>query len=35
MKKLGQTWGRPARLDCPTCPAQALCAFGTKAVAAR
>lgn len=28
MKKLGQTWCRPAAPDCPNCPAQALCATG-------
>ena len=29
MKKLGQTWCRPADPDCATCPALALCPTGT------
>ena len=28
MKKLGQTWCRPAQPDCEACPAQSLCATG-------
>jgi endonuclease-3 len=28
MKKLGQTWCRPAAPACPECPAQALCETG-------
>lgn len=30
MKKLGQTWCRPASSECGTCPALALCETGTK-----
>ncbi|MXO51720.1 endonuclease III [Erythrobacter gaetbuli] len=30
MKKLGQTWCRPASVECGTCPALALCETGTK-----
>ncbi len=30
MKKLGQTWCRPASPECETCPALALCETGTK-----
>lgn len=30
MKKLGQTWCRPASPECGTCPALALCETGTK-----
>ena len=30
MKKLGQTWCRPATPDCPNCPAQALCETGRR-----
>ena len=35
MKKLGQTWCRPATPHCPDCPALALCETGTARTAAR
>ena len=35
MKKLGQSWCRPASPGCETCPALSLCAAGTKRVGAR
>ena len=28
MKKVGQTHCRPSHMDCPACPAQALCRTG-------
>ena len=34
MKKLGQTWCRPAAPDCAHCPAQALCETGRARVSA-
>lgn len=34
MKKLGQTWCRPAMPDCPNCPAQSLCETGRRATLA-
>ena len=35
MKKLGQSWCRPASPDCASCPALALCELGTRRLAVR